>query len=302
MISETDIWVVGQFYKKSLIEGGNDSIFNAMHWNGIDWSFKIIPVVDASNTVDKDIYCIYYVDKEVWVMVSGGGYARRKNGVWTSKYVSGMGASNNKIWGSSSSDLYFVGYNGNITHYDGTTFKKMTSGTTVELKDVYGTPDGNEVWACGWNSDDGNSVILRKTDNNWNKIVELISPDFNSPPYYSNISTLWTNGSGEFLITGIPDGIVRHSTSDVNKAKTDQFSRKNFAYRIRGNADNNIFLAGDGGMIWHYNGKSWKYYQDLFQVDRRLYSISVEEKVVVAVGRYYRDILSNALVITGKRQ
>jgi hypothetical protein len=52
---------------------------------------------------------------------------------------------------------------------------------------------------------------------------------------------------------------------------------------IRGTAANNIFVAGHGGFVMHYNGKSWKYYPELLQW-RVFKSIAVFEKLVVIVG------------------
>ena len=48
------------------------------------------------------------------------------------------GQSVNKLWGTSSSDLYGVGYNGMITHYNGRTWQKIESGTTTNINDIWG--------------------------------------------------------------------------------------------------------------------------------------------------------------------
>ena len=51
----------------------------------------------------------------------------------------------NKIWGSSSNDLYIVGNDGNIAHYNGSSWTKIESGTIVDLFDVWGSPNGNNM-------------------------------------------------------------------------------------------------------------------------------------------------------------
>ncbi len=43
------------------------------------------------------------------------------------------------VWGSSSSDVFAVGGSGTILHYDGTTWSAMTSGTTSYLHGVWGS-------------------------------------------------------------------------------------------------------------------------------------------------------------------
>jgi hypothetical protein len=43
--------------------------------------------------------------------------------------TSGTGAHLMSVWGTSSNDVYAVGSNGTILHYDGTAWSQMASGT-----------------------------------------------------------------------------------------------------------------------------------------------------------------------------
>ena len=45
----------------------------------------------------------------------------------------------NGVWGSSSSDVYAVGQLGGILHYDGDSWSKMASGTSIGLSGIWGT-------------------------------------------------------------------------------------------------------------------------------------------------------------------
>ena len=57
----------------------------------------------------------------------------------------------NKICGSSSSDLYAVGNNGNIAHYQNGIWTKVESGTTGNLYDVWGIRDQKRQFGlCGY--------------------------------------------------------------------------------------------------------------------------------------------------------
>lgn len=47
----------------------------------------------------------------------------------------------NKIWGSSSNDLYVVGNSGNIARYNGSSWTKIESGTTANINDIWGVID-----------------------------------------------------------------------------------------------------------------------------------------------------------------
>jgi len=52
-------------------------------------------------------------------------------------------------------------------------------------------------------------------------------------------------------------------------------------------------------MLWHYNGKSWYKYEELYNstFDRRLFGLAVKDNFLVAVG--WKD--SNAWIILGKK-
>ena len=52
---------------------------------------------------------------------------------------------------------------------------------------------------------------------------------------------------------------------------------------MRGSAENNIAVAGDDGMIWHYNGANWRLLNDVGS-GVPLYSVVVSDNMIVAVG------------------
>ena len=58
------------------------------------------------------------------------------------------------VWGSSIDDVWAVGDNGSIQHWNGTTWSKSTSGTMVPLRGVWGT-NATSVWIVG----DGKTIL-----------------------------------------------------------------------------------------------------------------------------------------------
>jgi hypothetical protein len=62
------------------------------------------------------------------------------------------------IWGSSGNDVFAVGGNGTILHYDGNQWSQMSSGTSESLSGVWGI-SGSDVFAIG-----EGGTILRYTD------------------------------------------------------------------------------------------------------------------------------------------
>jgi len=53
------------------------------------------------------------------------------------------------VWGTSSSDVFAVGSEGTILHYDGTQWSEMPSGTRDWLTSVWGTSSGDVVVVGG---------------------------------------------------------------------------------------------------------------------------------------------------------
>jgi hypothetical protein len=79
---------------------------------------------------------------------------------------SGTTESLNAVWGSSSSDVFVVGYGGTILHYDGETWSPMSSGTTTGLNDLWGS-SGSEVFAAGGDWWDAGGTILHYDGETW---------------------------------------------------------------------------------------------------------------------------------------
>lgn len=63
----------------------------------------------------------------------------------------------NGVWGASATDVFAVGENGTILHYDGVTWLLPTSGTTERLHAVWGS-SGTDVFVVG-----GGGVIRHGT-------------------------------------------------------------------------------------------------------------------------------------------
>ena len=62
------------------------------------------------------------------------------------------------VWGSSGNDVFAVGNDGTILHYDGSDWSLMSSGTTVEICNVWGNT-GSDVFAVGFS---GTILHLRR--------------------------------------------------------------------------------------------------------------------------------------------
>ena len=302
IIDENNIWAVGEIYMNDTLGQQDPNAYNAVHWDGTSWQLKRITVDFRGNLITPILEGVFvFSTTDIWFVGSLPIHGNGENWImYDLRTTLDPNISLSKAWGSGSGDIYFAGRNGSAAHYNGSSWTKIESGTDVNLTDISGTPDGSEVWVCGWNNSDGHTVLLRINNNQSEIIYDSFNPD-NNLPYNDFISSLWTNGKLYFWVTGISDGIVKHSLLDKNIAKKEKFGIQYFPYRIRGTELNNISEVGAASMIWHFNGYSWKLYDELLNTNDRLRSVYMKGDIIVATGLRYETILPSALIIIGRK-
>ena len=198
----------------------------------------------------------------------------------------------NKLWGSSSSDLYVVGNEGNIAWYDGTNWQKIESGTDINFRDIYGSvnKDTNELEIIALASNSGinqRKKIVRIKD----QIVETL-PDSGLADY---LSTLWFISGRKYCIGG--QGYYESETFGPVWERDDTKPPFHIT-TIRGAGLNDIALGGSFGLLMHYNGVNWINYAYItasyFDV---ITEVAIKGNTIVAAG--FKGI--KAVVMIGKR-
>jgi len=179
----------------------------------------------------------------------------------------------NKIWGRRSNDLYVVGNNGNVAHYVSGTWSRIESGTETRINDVLGiiSKKNKTILYCPVSSFfvQGDKKILKIVDGtvdsvSWNRDVRLYSA------WAVNENILYVCGEGAYVNKfGVWNEI------DLYPVGTNS---------VRGNGSNDIFIVGDSGAIFHFNGVSWEM---LSTPNNKGYSkVAVKGNIVVICGNY----------------
>lgn len=169
-------------------------------------------------------------------------------------------------WGTSSNDMFFVGDNGYISHYDGTTFTKFPQVTTKNLRSVWGTSH-NDVWAAGFNSSTAETVLLHYNGSSWTEdplSVEkglYASGGFNSVWACDSAGQKFVTTSGAILLRKTGSGAWRSDSGFVPNRNNDGTF---IGIAPFGNSPNDMFVVGGWGFVAHWNGKTWKRYDELF--------------------------------------
>ena len=307
IIDENNIWAVGEIYLKDSTGANDSKLYNAVHWNGSQWEISRITVNYNDRFITPVMYGIYaFSEDEIWTT---SGIPTRWNGEeWVQYHLFDMGIlSQNdgiltKIWGSSSNDLYFVGSLGTITHYNGTSWSKIESGTEVDLRDVWG--DGSKVFITGMDDSNGNTVLLSLNNSTLQTLYDynVLSP--NQGDLEGFVRGVWFNEFPYFYLL---------TSSHVTRIRKDNMEEQKRIYEvspgftggyhhIRGSGINDLMIVGNRNHIAHYNGRSWREYTEIFDNDVLLTSLSIREDMVVISGLRYVDLLTRkGIIIIGRR-
>lgn len=292
IINENNIWAVGEILVADTSINGY-TMYNAVHWDGINWELKLIPFTGSCSAVMYPPIRSIWAFSETDIWFARGGSLVHFDG--TNYYNdcnmnSLLTGSINKIWGSSSSDLYVVGNNGNIVHYNGTLWSQIESGTEVNINDVFGIIDNRsnerKVFCAA-------SFVLQMGEH------KILTIDQNN-----NVDSLhWDTGRRVNSTWSKNGWIVYTSGGGVFNNKSGRWKEEisiplYYTNRIRGNGLNEIFAVGDFALLAHFNGADWRIYQDLLQLPLTSFnSITVKENIISIVG-YSGE---KALVIIGNR-
>jgi hypothetical protein len=271
IINKNDIWAVGEIYMNDSLGNPDTKIYNAVRWNGLNWELKRIRILLNGTPFYPVIKSIFaFNENDIWFEagIHWDGITFKQipfNIQWNGNV--------NKLWGSSSNDLYAVGKNGNIAHYNGTIWSNIESGTTSILNDAWGiTNEQNKtIVYCAASSFfvPGDKKILKIVDGkvdsvNWGKDVRLYSA--------------WTNNENFLYVCG--EGVF------VNKFGTwEQITLPPITTNsIRGNDINDVFAVGSLGTIFHFNGISWQVISSYTQKEN--YRVDFKNNIVAICGYY----------------
>ena len=146
------------------------------------------------------------------------------------------------VWGSSDHDVFAVGVNGTILHYDGSNWRRMESGADdYTISAVWGSSD-HDVFAVGWDSQIS-TLILHYDGVRWRRME--------SEPW-GYLNSLWGSSGNDVFAVGV-NGIIHYDGERWHKMEgggDDQFRR------VWGRSPNDVFVTS--WRILHYDGTFWQ--------------------------------------------
>ena len=175
---------------------------------------------------------------DVYAVGNNGTIMHYDGNIWE-RMPSGTTNNLGSIWGITSNNLFAVGNNGTIIHFNGSTWSPLSSETTSNLTQVWGT-SGNDVFAVG-----EKGTILHYDGAVWTSMKNDINND---------IRGIWGVSSTEVYAVGFNGMILRYDGTSWRL--TNSRSNKDLL-GVWGTSSTNIFAVGYTGTMLHFDGISW---------------------------------------------
>ncbi len=281
IINDTLAYAVGRIYLwDSTAHEFDPNAYNLLKWNSRNWGLLRIWFQTICGSTNLSSYPIsslqLFTATDLWVVGAGNQIVRWNGTSQTNAVCLPFDFGVVKLWGGSRNSVYAVGYGGNIVHFDGTSWQKLASGTTVDIHDVWGAVDSSTgkafilAPAC-YRATPGDLEILHITDQN---TVDTLRWGTGRQPH-----SVWFRSARKIYVCG--DGVFSRSQSGLWREETDVSLI--YTERIRGVALNDIFVVGDFGLVAHWNGLKWHVYPEVAAAD--IYnSVAYNGRMMVAVG------------------
>ena len=293
----------------SILSGQYDPhAYNAVHWDGNQWEIKRIRYYGSCSAVEYPPLKAIWAFSATDIIITNGGSIGRFDGNTVNldcRVNSLLTGAITKMWGTSSNDLYAVGNNGSIAHYQNGVWSKLesptgTGGTDLNINDIYGAFNDKtnewEILAVALNYGTSWDKEILKIENDQSKILST-----DSNPLMEPLLTTWfvpgrryyVAGSGIYQKHLLQDSLWENHLLDITTFGTTS---------IRGNGINDVIGVGAFGDFIHFNGLNWKTGYEEPKLSNGSYAkVSVKGDIIVAVGSNQISINSQAVILIGRR-
>lgn len=140
-------------------------------------------------------------------------------------------------WGRAADDVWAVGANGTIVHFDGVTWQREPSPTAAELRALHGA--GGRIWAVG-------DAVLRYENGGWSFESELETPPLHAVFALAE-DDVWVAGE---------ESALRHFDGERWSSFDAAGSIETFT-ALWGSAPDDVWAGGIGEFNLHYDGANW---------------------------------------------
>ncbi|HEY0018315.1 MAG TPA: hypothetical protein VGC13_18565 [Longimicrobium sp.] len=144
------------------------------------------------------------------------------------------------VWGSAANNVFAVGDSGVVLRYNGTSWTRMTTGTTAQLNRVWGSGATN-VYAA---TETGR--LLRYNGTSWSFVAGVQAP--------GALASVWGTSASNVYAVGAGGIVFRYNGTSWQRIR---LPTRQPLYAVWGSGTNNVYVAGGGGALYRFDGTSW---------------------------------------------
>jgi hypothetical protein len=270
IIDENNIWAVGEIY---IAEDALPHLpYNAVHWNGQKWELIRVPYIYEGKPFHHPLRFVFSFDEEVWF--GGNGIVKLRGHTFSNVEIPLSAWGNvaiNKAFGFKNKDVYIIGDQGHIAHYDGQSWRRIESSTNLGLTDIWGGAN-NKIYTVGLNYGQALGVVLKYNGHAFQKLIEgYVEGNGYNPSQlfktqlYGLTEGVWLDEHGTVYTVGNLMYQYKRGKWDFVRTLPENFlggdpdnTYRAYLHAIRGNASNDIFIFGESETLIHFNGLTWK--------------------------------------------
>ncbi|MBV6510558.1 MAG: hypothetical protein FMNOHCHN_00033 [Ignavibacteriaceae bacterium] len=298
VIDENNIWAVGDIYLKDNFGNNDFTCYNMAHWDGQSWNLLQTKYYTQSSSFVTLISSIKVFSSEnIWYgnllyMEQDSFYSIPLNISFPSLIMD--------IAGPDPKNIVVIGENGNLAHYNGSSWTKLESQTNLDLTSI--TYYEGKYYIIGNKEETGYSCLLELKDNVTKKIFEGSWFTPHNGEYVGEL--LKINQYSKYGIYIRSDGWIYRlevlRDSFYLKQTNSRFTR--YTYDMSGTGHNNIWVAGEGGTVGHYNGINYQEISSIRNSATFYRCVNVNGNVVAIGGEDLSSpLLSKARITIGKK-
>jgi hypothetical protein len=145
------------------------------------------------------------------------------------------------VWGSAANNVFAVGDSGVVLRYNGTSWTRMTTGTTAQLNRVWGSGATN-VYAA---TETGR--LLRYNGASWSFVAGVQAPG-------GPLASVWGTSASNVYAVGAGGIVFRYNGTSWQRIR---LPTRQPLYAVWGSGTSNVYVAGGGGALYRFDGTSW---------------------------------------------
>jgi hypothetical protein len=284
--SSTDIWVVGDNENLSA---------NIFHYDGARWSpFPAISgrpyrvsYASVFGFSANNVYAVGlrgYYNPRPGVLYEDSSFIAHFNGTsWNVESVP-PGRGLLRVWGSSPNNIWAAGDYGTLLHFDGQAWTKVPFDSLQSIGPIFGTGSGNtfcisSLYDFATNPDTAYYYFNEYAGNQWYRRTTMaVTNDLTAYGFGhyglwgTSPNRLYSFGNKLYMWNGLNWEFM--------------FGDSYILYDMRGSSDTNIFLVGDHGMIYHFDGIHWTQLKEYRSTIVTFVSVVVFESEVFILANY----------------